>query len=90
MGSPQMLCSAVPFHARAQSTTKVLGALPPNPQDLSLYGKGSVCYNPLAAEEDRAPVGIDPFGSAQGRPERLSGGRAAGDDSPKVVVPFVF
>ena len=66
---------------------RTLGALPgpfgklrAGPQDLSLYSHRSAWYNPTATEEDRAPVGTDPFDFAQGRPERLSGAAAAGDD----------
>ena len=45
-----------------------LGGLPPHPQDLPLHRHRSPRHNPPAAEEDRAPVGTDPFGFAQGRP----------------------
>ena len=48
----------------AEATVEDLGALPPNPQDLSLYSHRSPCYNLPAAEEDRAPVGTAPSASA--------------------------
>ena len=66
------------------------GLCPRTPRIYRLTGEGSLGYNALAAEEDRAPAGTDPFVFAQGRPERLSGGRAPGDSSPKAVVPAVF
>ena len=46
---------------------EALGALPPSPQDLPLYGHGSVRYDARAAEEDRAPVGTDPSALAAPR-----------------------
>ena len=66
-------------HRASKRRSKTWGLCPPNPQDLPLYSHRSPCCNPPAAEEDRAPVGTDPFDFAQGRPERLSGAAAAGD-----------
>ena len=81
----------------AEAAVEDLGALPgpfaplrAGPQDLPLYSHRSPCYNPAATEEDRAPVGTDPFGFAQGRPERLSGAAAAGDDRSTRSSPLGF
>ena len=54
------------------------GLCPQTPRIFRLAGEGSLGYNSLAAEEDRAPVGTDPSTSAvagqQGtiRPKRSS------------------
>jgi hypothetical protein len=37
-----------------------LGALPPNPQDLTLYGHRQGCWSSFAVAADRAPLGSDP------------------------------
>ena len=74
VGSPHILGSAVSFRVLASAPApSSWGLCPQTPRICRFAATGTIGHNARAAAEDRALLGSNPFGYAQGRPERRGG-----------------